>query len=104
MRTLSRRRDRWTDNPPEISDDNFVSPRRRVRTTGPVGGFAEQLERSDDDFGPFVDETTTTDASEKTRGRLETHVLVCFAVAGKAGRVVVVVVVVVVFLLLLCRV
>ena len=36
---------------------------------------------------------------KRARGRLETHVLVCFAVAGKAGRVVVVVVVVVVFLL-----
>ena len=36
---------------------------------------------------------------KRARGRLETHVLVRAAVAGKAGRVVVVVVVVVVFLL-----
>ena len=35
---------------------------------------------------------------KRARGRLETHVLVRAAVAGKAGRVVVVVVVVVVFL------
>ena len=32
---------------------------------------------------------------KRARGRLETHVLMCAAVAGKAGRVVVVVVVVV---------